>query len=152
MLTDVETRLASLSFSQQAIQDFGGQFLFDVSKLLESLGYNLKPEDDWLLGFIIQKVENYIKNECNVSVVPQGLYYVAVNMTVGQFLFTLKGSGKLVGFDFEAAIKQVQEGDTSVTFAIGDGSLTPEQRFDSLLSYLMNFGKSEFVSYRCIKW
>ena len=94
MLTDIETRLASLSFSQQAIQDLGGQFLFDVSKLLESLGYDLKPEDDWLLGFTIQKVENNIKNDCNVLVVPQGLYYVAVNMTVGQFIFTMKSSGK----------------------------------------------------------
>jgi len=152
MLTDIETRLASLTFTQMAVQELGGQFLFDVSKLLESLGYDLKPEDDWLLGFTIQKVETYIKNDCNVLVVPQGLYYVMVNMVVGQFLFTMKSSGKLVGFNFEAAIKQVQEGDTSVTFAIGDGSLTPEQRFDSLLSYLVNFGKGELVSFRCIKW
>lgn len=152
MLTDIETRLASLTFSQQSIQSLGAKFIFDVSKLLESLGYVLKPEDDWLLGFTIQKVENSIKNDCNVSVVPDGLYYSAVNMTVGNFLFSLKSSGKLLEFNFEAAIKQIQEGDTSITFAIGDGSTTPEKRFDSLISYLMNFGKGEFASHRCIKW
>ena len=40
-----------------------------------------------------------------------------------------------------AAVKQVQTGDTNITFAIGQGSMTPEQRLDSLIAYLRTRGK-----------
>ena len=49
----------------------------------------------------------------------------------------------------EAAIKQIQEGDTTVAFAIDS---TPEERMDNLISYLLSYGKGSFASYRCIKW
>lgn len=126
--------------------------LDDVVKRLESLGYTATEADTWVLGFIIEKVENHIKNDCNVSEVPDGLHQIAVDMAVGEFLFQKKSTGQLTGFDMEAVVKQVQEGDTSVTYAIGEGSSTPEQRFDSLVHYLMNYGKGSFASYRRIKW
>lgn len=126
--------------------------LDDVVKRLESLGYTATEADAWVLGFIIEKVENHIKNDCNVSEVPDGLHQIAVDMVVGEFLFQKKSTGQLTGFDMEAVVKQVQEGDTSVTYAIGEGSSTPEQRFDSLVHYLMSYGKGSFASYRRIKW
>jgi len=43
--------LLPLHLHNESIQSLGAKFIFDVSKLLESLGYVLKPEDDWLLGF-----------------------------------------------------------------------------------------------------
>jgi hypothetical protein len=114
----------------------------------------MQDGDDWLLGFCIQKVENSIKNECNVSSIPSGLKKVASQMVVGEFLFAKKGIGQLQGLNIniDAAIKQIQEGDTNVTFAFGNGSMTPEQRLDSLIAYLMVSGKSQFVRYRRLKW
>lgn len=126
--------------------------LDDVKKRLESFGYIVTDVDAWVLDFIIKKVENHIKNQCNTSTVPEELHEIAVDMVVGEFLLNKKSRGQLEGFDLEAAVKQIHEGDTSVTFAIGDGSKTPEERLDELILYLMNYGKGKFASYRCIKW
>lgn len=127
-------------------------FYSDVLLRLESLGYTLKETDAWIIGFTIQKVENAIKAECNVDSIPEGLYEIAIDMVCGEFLFTLKSTGQLTGFDLDVALKSVQAGDTNVTFAVGQGSLSPEQRLDSLLSYLIHPGKGKFVCYRKLKW
>lgn len=55
-------------------------------------------------------------------------------------------------FNLESAVKQISEGDTSITYAIGDGNSTPEMRLDTLIDYLINHGKNELESYRCLKW
>ena len=126
--------------------------LEDVKERLASFGYQVTEVDSWMLTFLIKKVENHIKNTCNVSSIPEGLGNVAIDMGVGEFLLNKKSIGGLTGFDLEAAVKQIQEGDTSITYAIGEGDLTPERRLDALIAYLMNNGKNELISYRCIKW
>lgn len=124
----------------------------EVKARLASFGYEVTEVDEWMLNFLVQKVENHIKNIANISTIPEGLGNIAVDMVVGEFLLNKKSIGSLEGFDLEAAIKQIQEGDTSITYAIGEGDLTPEQRLDLLIDYLMNRGKNELLSYRCIKW
>ncbi len=153
-MADISDRLEALVQTIQNVSTLGASFVYDVGKLLESFGYELQDGDDWLLGFCIQSVENNIKNDCNTSSIPCGLKKVAAEMIVGKFLFTKKGSGQLQGFDLnlDAAVKQIQEGDTSVTFGFGDGSKTPEQRLDVLLAYLMEHGNGEFVKYRRLSW
>mgnify|MGYP000907457020 CR=1 FL=1 len=126
--------------------------LEDVKERLASFNYTVTEADSWMLTFLIQKVENHILNVTNLSILPEGLNNVAVDMVVGEFLFNKKSMNDLAWFDLEAAVKQIQEGDTSITYAIGEGDLTPERRLDALIVYLMNHGKNELVSYRCIKW
>jgi hypothetical protein len=104
--------------------------------------------------FVIDKVANTIKNACNVSNIPEGLYQVAVDMVCGEFLLAKKGSGELQGFEMDlaqAVLKQVQEGDTNVTFGV-ESSLSPEQRLNAAIDYLINYGKNQFVTYRRLKW
>lgn len=153
-MADISERLEVLIQTIPNISSLGASFVYDVGKLLESFGYEMQDGDDWLLGFCIQKVENNIRNECNVSSIPSGLKKVASQMVVGEFLFAKKGIGQLQGLNIniDAAIKQIQEGDTNVTFAFGNGSMTPEQRLDSLIAYLMVSGKNQFVRYRRLKW
>ncbi len=153
-MADISDRLEALIQTIQNVSSLGASFVYDVGKLLESFGYEMQDGDDWLLGFCIQKVEKNIRNECNVSSIPSGLKKVASQMVVGEFLFAKKGIGQLQGLNIniDAAIKQIQEGDTNVTFAFGNGSMTPEQRLDSLIAYLMVSGKSQFVRYRRLKW
>lgn len=153
-MADISDRLEALIQTIQNVSSLGASFVYDVGKLLESFGYEMQDGDDWLLGFCIQKVENNIKNECNVSSVPCGLMKIASQMVVGEFLFAKKGIGQLQGLniDIDAAVKQIQEGDTNVTFAFGNGSMTPEQRLDVLIAYLVQSGKSQFVRYRRLKW
>jgi len=126
--------------------------LEDVTKRLESFGYEVTEADNWMIEFLIQKIENSIKADCNINTIPEELHEIAVDMVVGEFLLNKKSRGQLEGFDLEAAVKQIHEGDTSVTFALGDGSKTPEERLDELILYLMNYGKGKFAAYRCIKW
>ena len=129
-----------------------------VSKVLQrliSFGYTIKEEDTFTIAFCIQKVENHIKSSCNISSIPDELIEIAVDRICGEFLFSKKQSGKLDaenGFDIETALKQVQVGDTNITFAVGEGAETLETKLNSLISYLLNAGESDFICYRKIKW
>lgn len=126
--------------------------LVDVTARLASFGYTVTVNDEWMINFVIEKVENSIKSECNLDAVPEGLHNIAVDMVVGEFLLWKKSTGQLTGFDISAEVKQIQEGDTSVTYAIGHGDKTPEQRLDELILFLMTYGKGSFASYRTFKW
>lgn len=123
----------------------------DAVALLNALGVTVGA-DDPLLGFIVATVTERIKNETNQPEIPEGLNRLACEMVAGQYLSLKKGSGQLEGFDLEAAVKQIQEGDTNTVFAIGDGSATPEQRLDALINYLINGRAHEFIKYRRIVW
>ena len=131
------------------------KFIEQILKRLLSLGYKSSEADSWMITFCIQKVENHIKNSCNISEIPDELKEIEIDRICGEFLFSKKQSGQLNaenGFDVEMAIKQVQAGDTNVTFAIGEGSETLETKLNSLISYLLNVGEGDFVCYRQIKW
>ena len=123
----------------------------DVVTLLDAFGVT-GAADDPLLDFIIATVTERIKNETNQPAIPEGLNRLAVEMVAGQYLSLKKGSGQLEGFDLEAAVKQIQEGDTNTVFAIGEGNTTPEQRLDTLINYLMNGRTREFIKYRRLSW
>lgn len=123
----------------------------DVVGFLTALGV-VVPETDSVLDFVIQGVEGTIRNETNQQGIPDGLKLAAVYMAAGQYLLLMKGAGKLEGFDLDAAVKQIQEGDTSVTYAVGEGSQTPEQRMDDLLNWLTGYGREQFSRYRRLVW
>ena len=123
----------------------------DVVALLDAFGVT-GAADDPLLDFIISTVTERIKNETNQPAIPEGLNRLAMEMVAGQYLSLKKGAGQLEGFDLEAAVKQIQEGDTNTVFAVGDGSTTPEQRLDALINYLVNGRTHEFIRYRRIVW
>lgn len=120
-------------------------------ELLAALGFTVAV-DDALLVFIGNSVTERVKNETNQSEIPEGLEYLSAEMVVGEYLNLKKNSGELEGFDTEAAIKQIQEGDTNITFALGAGSSTPEQRLDNLINYLINGRTREFIRYRRVIW
>lgn len=131
--------------------------MFDVEtvkKRLESFGYEVKAEDEFALTFCVEKVRNTIKNEINWKDVPEGLEYIAVDMAAGEFLLSKKTftPDDLTGFDFDYAVKQIQTGDTNTIFAVGDSTMTPEQRLTTFINYLLSYGKDEFNSFRRIRW
>ena len=125
-----------------------------VKERLQSFGYTLKDGDEVILNFSIQKVENTIKNDCNVSSIPDGLVNIAVDMAIGEFLTAKKtfSPNDIAGLDLDFAVKQIQTGDTNTVFATGERSLTPEQRLNAFVSYLLTYGRDEFSCYRKIRW
>ena len=124
----------------------------DVVTLLAALGVAGAAENP-LLDLVINQVQWRIKNLTNLQEVPEGLVGLAVQMAAGEFLSMLKGSGQVEGFELEeAAIKQIQEGDTNTVFSVGDGSYTPEQRLNSLIDFLINGRVGEIYRYRKMVW
>lgn len=125
-----------------------------IKERLRSIGYAVKDSDDIAINFAMQKVENTIKNDCNISAIPDGLMHIAIDMVVGEFLISKKtfAPNDLLNFNLDSAIKQIQEGDTNISFAVGEGSKTDEQRLDSFIDYLLNYGRDEFITYRRFRW
>ena len=126
-------------------------FFDAVLQRLVSLKYKLEENDDWILCFAMQSVENHIKSSCNVTSVPEGLFNIAVDRVCGEFLFAKKQTGQLTieGLDLDGAIASVSAGDTNVSFVAG---ASDDDRFNQLVSYLMAKGEGDFVCYRKLKW
>lgn len=130
---------------------FDSELLQAVLNRLESFGYELKESDAWMIGFCLSKVENQIKNECNISDIPDGLFHVVVDMTCGEFLFSKKQVGQLElgDLDLTGALSSIKEGDTQISFNTDESD---SDKIDSLLNYLLNSGKGDLVCYRKIRW
>lgn len=125
-----------------------------VKERLKSFGYEVKADDEFALTFCVDKVRSTIKNEVNWQDVPEGLEHIAVDMAVGEFLLSKKtfAPADLENLDLEYAVKQIQTGDTNTVFATGEASLTPEQRLNNFLNYLLTHGRDEFSCYRRLRW
>lgn len=119
---------------------------------LDSFGYEAKEEDAFVIGYSVQKVENNIKNDCNITDIPEGLTNIAVDMACGEILDTLYRTGKLdVGsIALDGAIASVTLGDTTVSFdnSSSDNSTT----FTALITALRDSGRGELACYRTVKW
>ena len=128
--------------------------LGQVKERLESFVYILKDGDEAILAFSIQKAENTIKNDCNLPSAPEGLKNIAIDMAIGEFLTAKKtfSPNDIEGIDLDYAVKQIQEGDTNTVFVTGEGNLTPEQRLNNFLNYLLTHGRDEFACYRRLRW
>ena len=131
--------------------------MYDVDAVkarLQSLGYEVKADDIAALTFCVENVRDTVKNEINWQDVPEGLEHIAIDMACGEFLNAKKtfAPDDLENLDLDQAVKQIQTGDTNTVFAVGDGSQTDEQRLVAFINYLLNYGRSEFNSFRRIRW
>ena len=120
-------------------------------ELLTALGLTLEP-DDGLLVVLVSGATDYACAQTNQKVLPDGLVTATAYLAVGQYLQAVKTTGKLSGLHIDAAVKQIQEGDTSVTYAIGAGDATPEQRLDRLIDWLSDYGLRLYGAYRRMRW
>lgn len=127
-----------------------------VVSRLAMLGYTVTDNDETGLNFLIDKCEKDILADINQRVLPDGLFYVHVDMVAGHFLFDKKAAGGLdglEGFDFNAPAKSITEGDISVTFAgASDGASNAESRFDAMLAQLMHPAESTLAAFRRLRW
>lgn len=146
----IEKVLANI-ISIMSNSNLSESFFEMVLKRLVSFGYFLKEDDSWELSFTISSVENHIKNSCNTTSIPEGLFFVAVDMICGEFFMNRKNLGRLEisDLDLTGAIASISEGDVSVSF---DTNSTDEEKFNQLVNYLMTRGKGDFVCYRKLKW
>lgn len=69
-----------------------------VVSRLAMLGYTVTDNDETGLNFLIDKCEKDILADINQRVLPDGLFYVHVDMVAGQFLYDKKAAGGLDGW------------------------------------------------------
>lgn len=122
-----------------------------VLKRLDSFGCTPTADDAFLVGFSVQKVENSIKNDCNITEIPEGLVNAAVDMVCGVILLDKYRTGQLEmsSLNLDGALESVKIGNASVTFS---NSASEDAKLNTLISILLDSGRSEFACYRKIKW
>lgn len=124
-----------------------------IVQRLRDFGYTVVDADDSAIYFLIDKWTTYVLDFCNITTLPVGVEPKLVDKIAGEFLYYKKNSGQLgEDFDFEAPAKIIKEGDTSITMSYGEGGKTPEQRFDNMLTSLMQSFDKNLVKYRRIAW
>lgn len=108
--------------------------------------------DLFLLTLSMQSMRQRIYNECNVSEVPEGLFYVYVDMTIGDHLNTLYCMGKLdiETLDLQGLVSSIDLGDASVSFSNSTNELSADAKFRLLVESLRK-GR-DFACYRKLKW
>ena len=123
-----------------------------VVSRLKQLGYVVDSAEMDTVEFELKTVLNYVKNYCNITDIPEILDNRIIDRVCSAFLFNQKNAGKLEGFNYEIAIKQLKEGDTTVQYANGQGDDTPESRFDSLVKQLERGFDKWITPYRKLRW
>lgn len=123
-----------------------------VIERLGHLGYTVVTTDYNHIDFEIEKITNYTLNYCNITTVPAIVEPRFIDRVCGEFLYYKKNSGELEGFNYDAVIKEIQEGDTTIKYAVGQGEDTPENRFDAFVKQLERGYDKWITPYRRLRW
>ena len=121
-------------------------------KRLGMLGYTATNDDNDHIDFELDKILNYVKNYCNITEIPEILDPRIIDRVCSEFLFYKKNSGQLSTFDYDAVIKEIKEGDTTLKYAVGQGEDTPESRFDSFVKQLERGFDKWITPHRKLRW
>lgn len=124
----------------------------DIIDRLAQLGYTATETDYAQIDFELQKIINYVINNFTRKDVPEILEPRIIDRVCSDFLYYKKNSGSLDGFNYDSVIKQIKEGDTSITYAVGQGEDTPENRFDNFVKSLERGFDKWCAPWRSIKW
>lgn len=126
--------------------------LSQVVNRLNQLGYKAVENDNAQIEFELNKIINYTKNYCNLEKLPDIIDPRLIDRVCADFLYYKKNSGNLDGFNYDAVIKSIKEGDTTLTYAVGQGEDTPENRFDSFVKQLERGYDKWITPHRRLRW
>ena len=126
----------------------------DVYSRIESLGYEVQPNDVGRIDYLIALISEKVKLNTHCSEVPCELYNTVVGMVAGEFLAGKLAIGGLDESIIGAAVKRISEGDTTVEYAVGvvGGDKTPAERFKAYIDALRSPPDWVFASVRRIRW
>ena len=119
---------------------------------LTQLGYTATEDDFPAIDFELNSVISYTLNYCNITTIPEIVEPKLIDRVCSQFLYYKKNSGSLNGFNYDNVIKSIKEGDTTITYSVGQGEDTPENRFDSFVKKLEQTYDKWITRHRCVKW
>lgn len=119
---------------------------------LKQLGYTVTESDYDQIDFELVKTINYTLNYCNITNIPEIIEPRIIDRVCSDFLYFKKNSGSLDGFNYDAVIKSIKEGDTQIQYAVGQGEDTPENRFDSFVRQLERGYDKWITPFRRLRW
>lgn len=119
---------------------------------LKQLGYETSGGDIEHITYELNKTLAYVMNFCNITNIPSILDTRIIDRVCSDFLYYKKNSGSLEGFNYDAVIKQVKEGDTTISYAVGQGEDTPENRFDAFVKSLERGFDKWCTPHRRLRW
>lgn len=119
---------------------------------LDMLGYTANEADYLAIEFTLNSILNYTLNYCNITDVPEIVEPRLIDRVCADFLYYKKNSGSLEGFNYDTVIKSIKEGDTTLTYAVGQGEDTPENRFDAFVKKLERGYDKWLTPHRRIRW
>lgn len=125
---------------------------YEIIDRLSQLGYTSSEKDFDQIDFELRMVTNYTLNYCNITQIPEIVEPRLIDRVCANFLYYKKNSGSLDGFDYEKVIKSIKEGDTTITYAVGQGEDTPENRFDAFVRQLERGYDKWITPHRRIRW
>ena len=124
----------------------------NVIERLKQLGYTASENDFDHIDFELNKILDYVKNYCNITTIPEILARRIADRVCSDFLYFKKNSGSLEGFNYDAVIKSIKEGDTQIQYAVGQGEDTPENRFDAFVKALERGFDKWITPHRRLRW
>lgn len=123
-----------------------------VTERLRQFGYEVEEREIPQIRFELETILNYVKNYCNITIIPDILDNRIIDRVCSAYLFNKKNTGTLANFDYELVIKKITEGDTSIQYATGQGEDTPENRFDSFVKQLERGFDKWITPHRRLRW
>ena len=124
----------------------------EVIDRLAMLGYTASEEDYPAIDYELNSVTNYTLNHCNISEIPEIVKPKLIDKVCSQFLYFKKNSGSLKDFNYDNVIKSIKEGDTTITYSVGQGEDTPENRFDAFVKKLEQSYDKWIAPHRSLRW
>ena len=122
---------------------------------LQAFKYNVQENETSILDYLTLKTISNINNLTNqfytADTIPQDLYSIVVDKIVGEFLLFKKNTGDIPSLDLSPVEKQIQAGDTSITYAV-ENITSPEKMYDLLIDYLISSRDKELMKYRRLVW
>jgi hypothetical protein len=119
----------------------------EVRERLAQLGIDTETIADEVIDFACHRVDEHIKNVCNLSYVPTEAELLAVDMACAYIIGDRVAVGMLGDFDARGALKAITEGDVKLEYDT-DG----EADAMTTLINTLNRGESELYRFRKICW
>lgn len=147
---DVRTKVYDMVSQSDVDSIVDGKLINDVFYRLIGFGYTPTKSDVFTIGFSIIKVDNNIKNYCNITSIPYELYPTFVELCWVEILSILHSNGKLDEvFESNEVVKTVSIGDTSVTF---DNTSSVSEQINNLIVNLTQQAERGVLCFRKVKW
>ncbi len=139
---------------------------FDVQAVIDRLrqiGVELDSSDvpkvQYLCGLVLTALNNAINENYVATALPEGLVYIAIERTAGEYLAMLNALGtdeakaKLEPLAESTGITQIREGDTTVSF---NAKATAAAKVADTIEAMRHYGDKahggDIFKYRRLRW